>query len=82
MTQITINIPNENDSSWILQLLNRLHLDFKISNEKAISDSEKTELEKNQAIIAKGSSMSIAEADQMLDWVKESRQDRKLPFRD
>jgi hypothetical protein len=31
MTQITIDIPNENDLVWIIELLERLRFDYKIS---------------------------------------------------
>ncbi|MDR6563391.1 MULTISPECIES: hypothetical protein [unclassified Arcicella] len=81
MVQITIDIPNQNDTDWVVQLLERLHLDYKITNDNSNTDSEKTTLENNQAIIAKGSSMTTTEANEMLDWLKEQRQDRTLPFR-
>jgi signal recognition particle GTPase len=82
MTQITIDIPNETDTNWVVQLLNRLQLEYKIDNLQTNKKLSEEELKKNQAIIAKGSSMTMEEANEMLEWVKEQRQDRPLPFRD
>jgi hypothetical protein len=82
MTQITIDIPNQSDTNWIIKLLERLHLDFRISADQPTAVIEKTELERNREIIARGSSMTSAEAGEMLEWLKEQRKDRKLPFRD
>lgn len=82
MTQITIDIPNESDKTWVLQLLNRLHLEYRIENlpvNKKLSDEE---LKKNQELIMNYAGMSASKADELLDYVKESRQDRPLPFRD
>lgn len=82
MTQLTINIPNESDVNWVIQLLNRLHLDYRISNDQTISNAEKTEFEKNQQIIMNYAGMSESRTSELLDWVNEQRQDRPLPFRD
>lgn len=40
MTQITIDIPDESDVAWIIELLERLRFEYKISNDK-ILDSTK-----------------------------------------
>lgn len=82
MTQITIDIPNQNDTNLVVKFLERLHLEYKISTEKTIINSEKVELEKHRQIIMNYAGMSAERAEEMLDWVKEQRQDRPLPFRD
>jgi hypothetical protein len=82
MTQITIDIPNQSDTNWIIKLLERLHLDFRISADQSTAIVEKTELQRNQEIIMNYSGMNNERADEMLDWLKEQRKDRKLPFRD
>jgi hypothetical protein len=82
MTQVIINIPNESDTDWVIKLLNRLQLDFNVTDENSVLSEEKAEYLKNKNIIQKGSSMTLKEADEMLDWIKEQRQDRPLPFRD
>ena len=82
MTQITIDIPNESDTNWVVQLLNRLQLEYRIENLQTNKKLREDELEKNQAIIMNYAGMSASRADELLDWVEESRQDRPLPFRD
>lgn len=82
MTQITIDIPNESDTTWVLQLLNRLHLEYRVENLPINNKLSKEELEKNQEIIMNYAGISASRADELLDWVKEDRQDRPLPFRD
>jgi hypothetical protein len=82
MTQITIDIPNETDTNWVVQLLNRLQLEYKIDNLQTNKKLSEEELKKNQLIIMNYAGMSAQRADELFDWVKESRQDRPLPFRD
>jgi len=82
MTQITIDIQNESDTNWVLQLLNRLKLEYRIENLQSNKKLNEEELAKNQALIMSYNGMSASRADDLLDWVKESRQDRPLPFRD
>lgn len=82
MTQITIDIPNESDTSWVLQLLNRLQLEYRIENLQTNKKSSEEELAKNQTLIMNYAGMSASRVDNLLDWVNESRQDRPLPFRD
>lgn len=82
MTKVTINIPNDSDKEWLLKLLNRLKLDFEISSNISTLFEENADYLKNQSIIQKGSSMTLKEADEMLYWVNEQRQDRPLPYRD
>ncbi len=82
MTQIIIDIPNQDDTDWLIQLLEKLQLDYKVSTDQAMNHPGKTTLANNQAIIAKGSVMTTTEANQMLEWIQEQRQERTLPFRD
>ena len=82
MTQITIDISNENDTTWVVQLLNRLQLEYKIDNLQANKKLSEEALEKNRQIIMNYAGLSASRTDELLDWVKESRQDRPLPFRD
>jgi len=82
MTQITIDIQNESDTNWVLQLLNRLQLEYRIENLQSNKKLNEEELAKNQALIMSYIGMSASRADDLLDWVKENRQDRPLPFRD
>jgi len=82
MTLNTIDIPNESDTNWVLQLLNRLKLEYCIENFQTNKKLCEEELAKNQALIMNYTGMSASRSDDSLDWVKESRQDRPLPFRD
>ncbi len=71
MTQIIINLHNESESEWVLELLNRLHLSYQIENDS-------TKRERAKEIIMRGADTLATEP--MLEAIKESRQDRKLPF--
>lgn len=73
MTQITINLPNEAEAKWLIELLNRLQVPFKVEADEA------TKRERAKEIIMRGAdSLNIG---QMLESMQQSRQDRKLPFR-
>ncbi|MFN3380026.1 MAG: hypothetical protein ACK41O_11260 [Runella zeae] len=73
MTQITINLPNEAEAKWLIELLNRLQVPFKVEADEA------TKREHAKEIIMRGAdSLNIG---QMLESMQQSRQDRKLPFR-
>lgn len=71
MTQIIINLHNESESEWVLELLNRLHLSYQIENDSA-------KRERAKEIIMRGADTLATEP--MLEAIKESQQDRKLPF--
>ncbi len=73
MTQITINLPNEAEAKWLVELLNRLQVPFEVEADEA------TKRERAKEIIMRGA--NTLDAAQMQKHVKQARQDRKLPFR-
>lgn len=73
MTQITINLPNEAEAKWLIELLNRLQVPFKVEADEA------TKRERAKEIIMHGA--NTLDAAQMQKHVELARQDRKLPFR-
>ena len=74
MTQITINIPNEAEAQWLMELLNRLQVPFQLNAD------EVTKHERAKEIIMRGA--NTLDAAKMQKHVELARQDRKLPFRD
>lgn len=74
MTQITINLPNEAEAKWLMELLNRLRVPFEVEADGA------TKRERAKEIIMRGA--NTLDAAKMQKHVKQARQDRKLPFRD
>lgn len=75
MTQLILNIPNEQDVDWLVPLLQRLGIS--VADSKTNLTSEK--LAYHQAIIAKGGT-DKANFDEYLTDFEKSRQDRLLPF--
>lgn len=73
MTQITINLPNEAEAQWLVELLNRLQVPFEVEAD----DVKKRERAKE--IIMHGA--NTLDVDKMQKHVKQARQDRKQPFR-
>jgi hypothetical protein len=73
MTQITINLPNEAEAKWLVELLNRLQVSFEVETDEA------TKRELAKEIIMRGA--NTLDAAQMQKHVELARQDRKLPFR-
>ncbi len=73
MTQITINLPNEAEAQWLVELLNRLQVPFKVEADDA------TKRERAKEIIMRGA--NTLDSDQMQKHVELARQGRKLPFR-
>ena len=76
MTQLILDVKDSNDLQLLLNLVKRLGISVK---QKTIA-TEKTELEKLQAIIDKGvPHSSFGDA---AEYQREIRKDRKLPYRD
>ncbi len=73
MTQITINLPNEAEAKWLVELLNRLQVPFEVETDEA------TKRKLAKEIIMRGA--NTLDAAQMQKHVELARQDRKLPFR-
>lgn len=73
MTQITINLPNDAEAQWLVELLNRLQVPFEVEAD----DAKKRERAKE--IIMRGP--NTLDAAQMQKHVEWARQGRKLPFR-
>lgn len=76
MTQLILNIPDEQDIAWLVPLLERLGLSVK--DVKNHLTPEETAY--HQTMIAKGGTDKENIEDYLADF-KESRQDRVLPFR-
>ncbi len=75
MTELVLKIEDQNDLHLLLNLVKRLG----ISVQQKTITTEKTELEKLQAIIKKGvPHSSFGDA---AEYQREVRQDRKLPYR-
>lgn len=72
MTQITINMPNDAEAQWLVQLLNRLQVPFQLDVD------EVTKRERAKEIIMRGADTLATES--MLEAIRQSRQDRKLLF--
>jgi hydroxymethylpyrimidine/phosphomethylpyrimidine kinase len=73
MTQITINLPNEAEAQWLVELLNRLQVPFQVDAD------EVTKHERAKEIIMRGA--NTLDAAKMHKHVKQARKDRKHPFR-
>ena len=72
MTQITINLPNDAEAQWLVELLNRLRVSFQVD----ANDVKKRERAKE--IIMRGA--NSLDIEQMLESVKQGRESRKLPL--
>lgn len=77
MQRITIEIEKNSDLQLLLLLVQRIGL--KIIS-PFVSKLEHAEREKHLQIIAKGGDMSYIE--NPVEWQREQRKDRNLPFRD
>ncbi|OIN57672.1 hypothetical protein [Arsenicibacter rosenii] len=73
MTQITINLPDQDEAKWLLDLLNRLQVSYQVSN-----NSE--QYERARAVIMRGA--NSLDVDKMLESIEDSRKGRKHPFRE
>jgi len=73
MPQITINLPNEAEAEWLLGLLRRLQVSYHVEDDQA-------KRKRAKEIIMQGA--DTLDVEEMLQYVKETRQDRELPFRD
>lgn len=71
MTQITINLPNDAEAKWLVELLNRLQVPFQV-------DADEVRRERAKEIIMRGA--NSLDADKMEKHIKQSRKDRDLPF--
>ena len=79
--QVTLDIPNPNDWTMLLPLLQRL--DISIQTTSSVHKKTKQRLNAqmlahHQAIIAKGGDASYF--GDAAEWQREQRQDRDLPF--
>lgn len=75
--QVTLNIPNKNHLEALIPLLKEFNITFEIDENQI---SEKEQLEKDWEVIRKG--IEVDDPEQFMKDFEESRQDRKLPFRD
>ena len=77
MQRITIEIEKNSDLQLLLLLVQRIGLKIILP---FVSKLEQDEREKHLQIIAKGGDMSYIE--NPVEWQREQRKDRDLPFRD
>ena len=77
LTHIDIDIQDEQEAARILSLLDREHIPHRVQKTTVITEEERAEARER---IMKGS--PSLDVDAMLEWLKESKQDRKLSFRD
>ncbi|WP_028524689.1 hypothetical protein [Runella limosa] len=73
MTQITINLPNEAEAQWLVELRLRLQVPFEVE----ANETKKRERAK-EIIMHGANTLDVAK---MQKHVKQARQGRKLPFR-
>lgn len=77
MTHIDIDIHDEQEAARILSLLDREHIPHRVQKTPVITEEERAEARER---VMRGS--PSLDVDAMLEWLKESKKDRKLPFRD
>ena len=75
--QVTLNIPNKNHWEALVPILNEFNITFQI-DEGDISEEEQAK--RDWAIIRQGA--HIDNFEEFMKEFEESREDRKLPFRD
>ncbi|MBC8153152.1 MAG: hypothetical protein H7Z72_09595 [Bacteroidetes bacterium] len=76
-THIDIDIQDEQEAARILSLLNREHIPHRVQQKPILTDAEQAEA---RELIMRGS--PGMELDAVLEHLRESREDRKMPFRD
>ena len=76
LTHIDIDIDDEQEAARILSLLNREHIPHRVQKMPVITEEERAEARER---VMKGS--PTLDVDAMLEWLRESKKDRKLPFR-
>ena len=77
MTHIDIDIQDEQEAARVLSLLDREHIPHQVQKKPVLTEEERA---KAREAVMRGSPNMDLEA--MLEHLRESRQDRKLPFRD
>jgi hypothetical protein len=76
MIHIDIDIQDDQEAARVIELLERLHIQYKLTRDEAPAEEEKTRA--RERVMQGGEMLYLQE---MLDYVKEGRE-RKLPFRD
>lgn len=77
LTHIDIDIQDEQEAARILSLLDREHIPHRVQKKTMLTEEERAEA--REAVMRGSPNMDL---DAMLEHLRESRQDRKLPFRD
>lgn len=77
MTHIDIDIQDEQEVARVLALLNREQIPYRVGYTRTVTPEER---ERAREIVMQGA--PSLDVEEMLEWLKESRKDRKLPFRD
>ncbi|GAB3640976.1 hypothetical protein [Spirosoma arcticum] len=77
LTHIDIDIQNEQEATRILSLLNREHIPHRVHKKVVFTEEERAEAQ--ERVMRGAPTLNV---DEMLEWLKESKKDRKLPFRD
>lgn len=77
LIHIDIDIQDEQEANRILSLLNREHIPHQVHKKPLISEQERAEA--RERVMRGSPNMDL---DAMLEHLRESREDRKMPFRD
>lgn len=77
LTHIDIDIQDEQEANRVLSLLNREHVAHRVHKKPVLSEQERAEA--RERIMRGSPNMDL---DAMLEHLRESREDRKMPFRD
>ncbi|MBO0936552.1 hypothetical protein J2I47_08360 [Fibrella sp. HMF5335] len=77
MVHIAIDLQDESEVERVLSLLNQEHVPHRVERKNVLSDEERAAA--RERIMRGAPTLNV---DEMLEWLKESKKDRKLPFRD
>lgn len=78
MKQVTLNIKQDKDLDILIPLLDRLGITFQEDNSHPkLSDSEYAEIKKRIMV-----GIDVSNYGDPMQWQKETREDKNLPYRD
>lgn len=80
MKQVTLNIKQDKDLDILMPILDRLGITIQEDNLHSKKKLSEEEYLKCLAIIDKG--IDVSNYGDPMEWQKEQREDRKLPYRD
>ncbi len=77
LTHIDIDIEDEQEAARILSLLDREHIPHRVQKKPVLTNEERAAA--HERIMRGAPTLNVEE---MLEWLKESKKDRPMPFRD